>query len=87
MGHQTRVPRTKEVLAEEETDRANVINSNLMRMMNFRELLKSPKKQQKLRRLKEGNLRRRIQMMILILEKILNSLRPTISLRELEEVT
>ena len=76
-----------EVLAAEATDRAGVINSKLMRMMNFRELSKSQKKQQKLRRLKEENLRRRIQMTILILEKILNSLRPTISPQELEEVT
>ena len=87
MGLQTQVPKTKEVLAAEETDRAGVVNSNLMKMMNFRELSKSQKKQQKLRRLKEENLRRRIQMTILILEKILNSLRPIISLQELEEVT
>ena len=87
MGLQTQVPKTKEVLAAEETDRAGVVNSKLMRMMNFRELLKSQRKQQKLRRQKEENLRRRIQMTILILEKILNSLRPIISLQELEEVT
>ena len=78
MGHQTLALKTKEA-----ADRAGVIKPQIMKMMNFREPLKSPKRQQKLRNKKEKNLhRRKIQTMISILEKILNSLRPTISLQE-----
>lgn len=78
MGHQTLALKTKEA-----TDRASVVNLQIMKMMNFREPLKSPKRQQKLRNKKEKNLhRRKIQTMISILEKILNSLRPTISPQE-----